>query len=181
MSVLAVVILAVALAVAVMYRVARGHGAEIRSVDDLKDAAMPIDLSAFENLISPEDEQFLREHLSKKAFARVMRNRDVAVIAYLRIFADNAAVLIRMAAHARENSSGDVRLQADRLANQALNLRVKCLYAIWRLRLRLIIPSGLRSLRSMVPAYRNLVSSTASWAGNCKPGSEAGVFQTLQA
>jgi hypothetical protein len=181
MTVLAVVILSAALLVLAMYRMARGHAAEIRSLDELKDAAIPIDLTAFENLISDEDEQFLRNSLSKGAFARVMRKRNLAVIAYLEIFAANAAVLIRLAEHAAENSSENNTPSATAISNQAMNLRLHCLYAIWLLRLQLLIPRGMRNVGSMVPAYRNLVSSTAAWAGNYVRGSEATVFQTLQA
>jgi hypothetical protein len=181
MSVLFFIFAAVAIAVAIMYRAARGHAADVRSVEDLKSAAIPVDLAAFENLISPEDEQFLRERLSRKAFMRVMRKKDVAIIAYLEVFARNAALLLRMAEHSREDGSEGARSAANALANQALNLRISCLYAIWRLRLQLLVPTGFRNVRGMVPAYRNLVSVTASWAGNHEPGSEAFVFQTLQA
>ena len=78
-----------------LVRMAKGRG--ISGPVSLEDPALqirPVDVGAFRNLMDPEEEQFLRENLTKSDFRRIHRERLRAAIEYAGCAAWNAAILL---------------------------------------------------------------------------------------
>src|SRR5438128_2009663 len=105
---------------AALYFCARGHCAAVKAISDLEGRTIPIDLIAFQKLIDPADREFLRENLPRKNYRRIQRNRNLALMNYVRCAAQNAAILIRVGESLREASNLEVRANAARLTESAI-------------------------------------------------------------
>src|SRR5437868_4676551 len=66
-----------------------------------------IDMEAFRNLVDPEEEQFLRDHLPPIEFRAIRRERARAALAYVRS-AGHAAVVFAKAGQVAQRSSDPV-------------------------------------------------------------------------
>src|SRR5438270_4322382 len=97
------ILLAGFLSLALMYYVVQGRIRPFETAQQVERYFMPIDLVAFQNLIDPEDQRFLRELLPSSKYRRVQRERISSCLCYVRSCARNAAVLIRIG----ESASAD--------------------------------------------------------------------------
>src|SRR5690349_21886050 len=79
-----------------LFLAVRGRSVIVNDITELQGKTQPVDLLAFRNLISPLEEQYLREHLARSEFRSVQRQRLLAAIAYLDCVSNNAAVLLRL-------------------------------------------------------------------------------------
>ena len=100
-----------------------------------------IDIDAFENLFSEEDEVFLRQRLGGSAFRKVKRAQTIAKIAYLRRLLDQAAYLIAAAQAGRSSDDAEIRRSAASVVTLAARLRLSCLLAIATLSMEYCLPS----------------------------------------
>ncbi len=140
--------------------VARGQAQAVRSADELLAALHPVDLDSFRNLTDPEEDAYLREHLSPSDFRRVQRARISAACAYVWRIAHNAALLLRLGEAARDNPEPDIARAAQELAEGALQLRINSLLALAVLYARYWAPgAGLQPAR-MFDTYLRVREST---------------------
>ena len=132
------------IAIAVVFWAARRlrspHG-RVRSLSDFAAHSRPVDIECFRNLVDPEEESFLRTHLTGRDFRRVQRSRMLAAIEYVRCTAHNARLLLQLADAARSSPDREIRVAAVRLANCALQLRVYSLLSLFLLGLRVLLPT----------------------------------------
>ena len=178
MTILAVVMIVSAAAIASFYWALRGRNFDVSTVEQLKTLALPIDLAAFEVLTDPAEDAFLRERVSPKAYRRLKRLRVQAEIAYLMAIASNAAVILRWAEAAPVSAGKDGE---DRriLVREALSLRLLCLVALAKLRAELWFPGSTRKLGIVIADYRNLVAGVSKIIREYAPTEDARIRSLL--
>lgn len=83
-----------------------------------------VDVAAFRNLLSREDDDFLRASLSAKHYRRVRRARLRAAQEYLTHIAGDCATLLHLLRDDAPQSTAETDRSTERLAANALRLRV---------------------------------------------------------
>ena len=149
-------VIAAALALGIILRLAVAQGLQAKRSTNLAGSIHPIDIEAFRNLINPAEDDYLRRRLPPSQFRMVRRERLRAMAAYVEIAGRNAAVLVRIGEAAL--ASGDARLAgaARQLVNDALLLRRNATVALARIYLALAWPnSGFAAVR-VVDRYEQL-------------------------
>ncbi len=116
----------------------------------------PIDVEAFRNLLDEGEEEFLRQNLRPAEFREVQRQRALAAVDYVRGAAQNARILIGVAEAARQSSDPAVVSAAEKLSENAVQLRVYAIRAIPRLYLRVLMPGISDAARQLVDNYDTL-------------------------
>ena len=138
------VLIAVAiLALAFFVGMLRGRASAVADVANLPGRIRPVDLAAFRNLMDPDEESYLREHLPHREFRAIQRERLQAALDYIQCVAANAAVLLRVGEAARRSRDPQVAATGQDLVDTALQLRVYSLLAQGKLYAGILIP-GLR-------------------------------------
>lgn len=141
-----IIIAATALAAALglgLYRVALGSYPVIQDINDAKSLIEAIDVPAFNNLIDPHEEKFLRENLPPSGFRTIQRLRLRAAIEYVTCASRNAAVLIRVGRLASSEHSPERTEQAQELVNASVHLRLLSFLVMGLLWVKIAFP-GLR-------------------------------------
>ena len=101
----------------------------------------PVDLDAFENLIDPDEEQFLKINLSPSEFRGVQRSRIRAARMYVAALSKNAGILVGIGQSVRSHPNPEIAVAGLEIAQNALRLKVWCLLAIFRLSAALVLPT----------------------------------------
>lgn len=123
-----------------------------------------IDLQALRNLMSKEEDDFLRTRLSRPNYAKLRRVRVRATQQYLGWIAENCSILLRLLAETnitqeREVSAGHI----PRLARSAVRLRLLCL-GIWALLwLEYVFPVMGMSPKRLVRSYERMKETGAPY------------------
>jgi len=157
-TVLMLVLIAI-LAVIGLLILARGQSPSITAVAQLQGRTRPVDVAAFRNLVDIDEEDYLRERLSKEDFKAIHRERMKAAIEYLHCVAGNAAVLLRLGESARRSADPEVVTAGQELVNDALMLRVFVLLTEAKLYATILLP-GLRFTPDRVASsYENLTGA----------------------
>ncbi|MBZ5718875.1 MAG: hypothetical protein LAO03_00695 [Acidobacteriia bacterium] len=143
-------------ALALLLRAARGRGLLPVSPDDLARRIRPVDIEAFRNLIDPSEEQFLRAHLSRRAFRSVQRQRLLATLDYVRGASHNAAILLRLGEAARRDLDPRIAEAGQRLVDNAVRLRMFALFSMAQLCIGIALPGAHISAGRMVESYQQL-------------------------
>jgi hypothetical protein len=123
------------------------------------DTARPlqsVDIEAFRNLIDPCEEQFLREHLSRRQFRSIQRARLLATTDYVRHASQNAAILLRLGEAARHSPDSRIAAAGQRLVDDATRLRMLALFSMTQLYLGILLPGVHISAGSLVENYQQL-------------------------
>src|SRR6266700_1081851 len=128
------------LALLLLLHIARGHHSTAGNLDHLASQWRSVDVDAFRNLIDHREQDYLREHLPANEFRGIQRERMLAAIEYVRAAASNAAILIRLAEAARQNSDPAVAHAADKLLDNAIRLRLYAFRIVPRLYLGMVMP-----------------------------------------
>jgi hypothetical protein len=120
MLTLFLIVCALAVLILVLWIVQAGPGRSFDANHRLRE----IDIPAFRNLLSRDDEQFLRRSLTSAHYRRVRRARLRAEQEYLAWIAENCAVLLSLLRSGDEKSSAEQPLDIAALAKDALRLRL---------------------------------------------------------
>lgn len=131
----------------------RTHTANRGNLDDLAAQLRAVDVRAFRNLMSPSEEQFLRENLPPRDFKAIHRLRMLAATEYVRCAAKNAAILIRLGEAARQSSEPEIITAAERLLDNAFRLRLYALQTIPRLYVAIVFPGISRAPQPFADTY----------------------------
>ena len=113
----------------------------------------PVDLDAFENLIDPEEEQFLKTNLSPSEFRGVQRTRIRAARMYVVALSENAGVLVGIGQSARLHPNPEIAATGLEISQRALRLKVWCLLAMFRLGTALVLPTILSPSSRIADQY----------------------------
>ena len=116
----------------------------------------PIDVDAFRNLVDEKEEAYLREHLPRRKFCRIHRERMLAAVEYVKSAYANAGILVKIAEAARESSDPEVAQAAERLFDNAVRLRWYAALVIPRLYFKVLLPGANHASRNLFDRYDTL-------------------------
>jgi hypothetical protein len=132
----------------------------VSSLETLDELLIPISIPALANLISEQNIEFLRNHLSTSDFRKAKRERNRVLCVYLRRIAHNARVLIA-AAESRQRIEHLAAVDAAReLLHAAMTTRTQALFALMTLYVSRVVPGLIADVPSAVRSYE---STSASW------------------
>lgn len=140
---LSLILIAVAILGAIsLLLIARAHRSQPTDLNELSASIRPVDLEAFQNLISPRDEKFLMANLAPRKFRKVQRRRLLAAIAYLNAVAANAAILMRIAQLAQTSSDLEIVAAGRELGEAASHLRLYSVLVLAKLYIGMLVPGA---------------------------------------
>lgn len=139
----------------------RGNAATVTDPEQLVGRTQPVDLEAFQNLISLSDENYLRASLPWNTYLRIHRLRCRAAREYVAIVAANAAVFVRLGQYAQHSNDAGVRTAGATLLTLALSTRMLAIKADLKLRLAALLPWWQPSLHSAATTYLDLRKALA--------------------
>jgi hypothetical protein len=158
-------------ALGLVYWAVRGQRPDLYAPADLERYAQPVDLAAFQALLDPANDTFLRENLTREEVRDFQHRRCRVAAAYVRRVAANAAVLTRFAELARTSGEPETARAGAELADAALRLRLLALLSYARLRLEMLYPAAPDSIRRVAGLYESLADSATSLAARLEPAS----------
>jgi hypothetical protein len=153
---LTIIVVVIALAAPFLLVALRGPVARSRVLNNPAAHIRSVDVEAFRNLVDPDEEEFLRSHLSPTEFRKIQRERLRAAIEYVNCAAHNASILLRLADDGRRSSDDATAEAAQRLADNALRLRLYALQAIPKLYLGMIFPNSRTSPVRIAESYEQM-------------------------
>ena len=117
-----------------------------------------LDIEAFRNLVSPEEEDFLRASLPPAEFRKIKRERIRAALAYVRALSTASLQLARFADAAQHNADPALADSGRQIATSAVYLRLRALDASTRLAWAIAFPDlPSRPLRSLLDQYDHAI------------------------
>jgi hypothetical protein len=131
----------------------RGNIQPVRDIEAVRHLLKPIDLQAFQNLIDPAEDMYLRRHLGGKAFRAVQRARRLAAAECLWRLAQNAGILVRAGQYARTAPDAHVASAGRNLASAAVVTRVLALLALARLSVAIAFPQTMAQCKPILEQY----------------------------
>ncbi|MGI9103834.1 MAG: hypothetical protein ACR2IF_15450 [Terriglobales bacterium] len=155
-----VAILAILAVVAIRFAI-RGNAAAITDPEQLLGRTQPVDLAAFQNLISVSDENYLRASLPWNSYLRIHRLRCRAARQYVAMASANAAVFVRLGQYAQHSPDEGIRSAGAKLLALALNTRMYAIEADMKLRFAELLPWWQPSLNLAAATYTDLRKALA--------------------
>jgi len=125
----------------------------------------PVDLDAFENLIDPEEEDYLRLNLLPAEFRSVQRDRIRAARTYVAVLSRNASVLVAMGQSVRHSPDPQTVSSGQELVQRAVRLKIWCVASQVRLGAALAFPTHLSPAGSITSRYLAAKHMAASLGG----------------
>lgn len=144
------------LAVCSLLLIARNQRIRGRDLAELSTRIRPVDLEAFRNLMSPLEEQFLKDNLATARFHGIQRRRFVAAISYVNVVASNALILLRMAQAAQNSPDPEIVTAGRELGEAASRLRLYSLLVLSRLCIGVAFPEVQFSPAGVADQYQDL-------------------------
>lgn len=120
-----------------------------------------IDLDAFANLISAQEEEFLAAHLSAGEFRTIQRDRLRAAREYVSSISHNAGVLLHQGAAALRSPDPEIAEVGKRVIEDAGRLRLNAQLAHMKLLAAMLWPGTRLEPSGVLEPYRHL-KQTAS-------------------
>jgi hypothetical protein len=173
MSMAIIVVAAVIVSFGLMV-IVKAPKVQLKSLEDLRVLACPIDLQAFEMLCDPLQDAYLRDALTPSDFARSRKYRNKLQRSYLRHIARNCALLMRAGELALEDDSTNP--EGRQLIEIALRCRTRALAAIVLLHVGATF--GL-SIPETIGKYAGVKDQFLSFALARVPSSTAAYLETL--
>jgi hypothetical protein len=159
MTLAIILVIAAALALVVILRVALSRRLQVSAGHSLAGQIQPIDVMAFRNLVDPAEDEYLRRRLPAAEFRMVRRKRLRAMAAYVQTAANNAAVLVRIGQDASNLSDAHTLEAASRLVDDALLLRRNATFALVRIYIALALPNSGFGGAPVLESYEKLNGS----------------------
>jgi hypothetical protein len=156
MTVALALIFCALLSLGVLFLAARGRFLRRNELTDIREQIRSVDLEAFRNLMSPDDEEFLRTNLPPRQFRSVQRARFLAAAQYVNCVAGNAAVLLRLGESARSSSDAAVAAAGQELVDAALRLRLYSLMVVIKLYAGAVMPGVKLSPAAIADRYQHM-------------------------
>jgi hypothetical protein len=133
MTLAIILVIAAALSLVLVLRVALSRNLQISKDHSLGGQIQPIDVASFRNLVDPAEDAYLRRRLPSAEFRVVRRKRLLAMAAYVQTARRNAAVLARMGQNALNASDAHTAEAARKLVADAVLLRGNATFALFRI------------------------------------------------
>jgi hypothetical protein len=123
-----------------------------------------VDLKAFRVLMDRDDENFLRQKLSRNAFFRLKRQRVRVTWGYVSRMSFNVKMVLQGAGRARLNADPRVVEQAATIVALAGQIRTQCLVAYAKMAMEYSFPSLQLTPARLESQYESLRDSVARLA-----------------
>ena len=146
----------VLLTIFVILRVAHGQRLKTLPLPRLTQQIRPVDLDAFRNLMSLEDEEFLRRHLTPRMFRKAQRRRIRAAMGYVFGVSANARILLRVGELAADSSDPDILAAGRELVDAASRLRLYAILVLLKLSVGLVLPDVPLSVSGIPDGYKHV-------------------------
>ncbi|HEX7962346.1 MAG TPA: hypothetical protein VF493_20700 [Terriglobales bacterium] len=159
--VVALILIAITLGVFLAVLLAKDRASR-RTLAELETSLTPVDAAALGNLLHEREDTFLRQNLGPREYRKIKRQRVRAAREYVWDILRNALVLSRIAGFALDSPDPQIQLTAQKLANEAVELRWSALLAYSLLILQEAYPNLDLSSIKIRERYTNLAES-ASW------------------
>jgi len=180
MIITAALVVLVAGALFLLARAARGQTSiSIATLVDLQGRTTAIDIAAFRNLMSIQEESYLRRHLPPAEFRSIQRERMRAAIAYIQSALQNAAILLRLGEAARRSADPQLAAAGGTLVDTAIRLRFYAFFALVKLYLNLVFPGLRLSPSAVADRYEGLIEAMARFTRLQQPGLVTRISLTL--
>lgn len=153
-------IIIAALALVVFFLSIRRPGNHPLDEVELATRISAVDLEAFQNLVDPREEEFLRENLAAADFRAVQRERLKAALDYVGALSQNGALLLQLGQAAKASADPRVAEAGQHIVDNAVRLR---LYAL-RVRARLYIKIALPTAKLEPAGVVNEYQEASNWA-----------------
>jgi hypothetical protein len=164
------ILVAVAILGLILFLAMLRGAAAVTDVSDLQGRARPVDLVAFRNLMDPDEEEYLREHLPPNEFRVIQRERLWAALDYVRCVAANSTLLLRLGEAARRNEDPRVAEAGQELVNSVLRVRIYTFLVQGKLYAGILMP-GLRiSSAHVTDSYEHLTGMVGHLGRLQNPG-----------
>jgi hypothetical protein len=144
------------LAVFSLFLIARSHSRTGKDLSNLSENVKPVDLEAFQNLMSLREEKFLSENLSARMFRHIQRQRLLAAIAYITSVAGNSVVLMRIGEMAQSSQDLEIVSAGRELAEAASHLRIYSILVLAKLYVGVLMPGTQLSPTAIAEQYQDL-------------------------
>jgi hypothetical protein len=151
-AVITMIVIAVALAACMLVLVVRG-GISLATRHTEEERMQAIHLPALLNLLDESQQDYLRSRLPKKDFGRLQRQRNRALLVYVKRIASNSAVLMRYAHAATLMSDPEMVAAGRELMQSSLNTRISALKALGLLYVGLVMPTPVKNLAEAISRY----------------------------
>lgn len=161
-----------------LFSMVRGNTAAKGTLEEVGTVTRPVDLQAFQNLVDPAEDEFLRAMLPPAVFRRVQRERLRAAIGYVERSAANAAVLLRIGEALAKDEPAIAAIGREMVA-AALRLRVYALLVITILHLRVWMPSVSAPVHEISTRYEELRSQFGRLARTRRPADAGHLLASL--
>ena len=122
-------------------------------------ALEPVDITAFRNLIDPEQEDYLRKNLPAHEFREVQRKRLLAAAVYVRLVKQNANLLSSIGQAAQASADRPTAEAARELVDQALQVKANAGLALLRIYCGWVWPTARISSAPILDGYDRLAGS----------------------
>lgn len=159
-----------ALGLLFLWRRSRGRA---RSEEDINSKINPIDLEAFQNLLDPDEEQYLRGNLFATDFRIVQRERMIAALDYVTALSQNGALLLQLGQSAKVSSDPRVVEAGQHIVDNAVRLRLYTLRVRARVYLKIAFPTAKLEPATVVREYQEARNWAALLARLQHSGSSA--------
>ena len=171
MIITAVLIVLVAVALWLLARAARGQTAiSVSTLVDLQGRTTAIDIEAFRNLTSLQEEDYLRRQLPVREFRSIQRERMRSAIAYIQEALRNAAILLRLGEAAQRSADPQLAAAGRKLVDTAIRMRLYAFFALLKLYLNLGFPGLRLSPSAVADRYEGLTEAMARFTRLQQPG-----------
>ena len=158
--VVALILVSIIIAVFLAVLVAKARAR--RTLNELETSLTPVDAAALGNLLHEREDAFLRANLAPQAYRRIKRKRVRAAQGYIWNISRNALVLSRIAGLALDSADPQTHATAQKLANDAVDLRRYALFTLLLLTVQMIYPEFRMETLKLRERYTGLAES-ASW------------------
>jgi len=156
MIITTIVVLVALLALSCLLWFAQSQAAASKILENPVEHIRTVDVEAFQNLVDPDEEEFLRTNLPPAEFRKIQRERLRAAVDYVSCAAQNAAILVRVADAGRRSPDLATAEAAEKLVDNAFRLRLYALHAIPRLYLGMIFPGSRISPARIAESYEQM-------------------------
>ncbi len=127
---------------------------DVPGIEQAMAALRSLDIEAFRNLVSVEEEDFLRARLSPHQFVKIKRERARAALAYVKVLSAASLQYARFGGVTQRNPDPALAASGKEIANSAVYLRLRALDANVRLRFSALFPSlPLHPVRPLLEQY----------------------------
>lgn len=179
MTLAIVLVIAAALALAVILRVAVTRSLQLSQDSSLAGQIEPIDVEAFRNLVDAAEDDSLRRRLPASEFRLVRRARLRAAAAYVQTAGRNAAVLVRIGQSALMASDPHTAKAARQLVDDALLLRRNAAFVLLRIYIALAWPTSGLAAAPILRGYERLNGSAMRLGRLQNPAAPVRISATL--